>query len=165
LNKTFIYFIIVFKACVGHGRILFKTLKCFGKSYHIPLLHNVYNRHLYGNVFTLDYWFSCCCGSYCCKTAFANSTIWLWSIKLHIWALLGNIKVRDRPQKCEWPNVIWRTRQPKKGCLAFQYFDYERTCWMFFQKLVVRTQLDIYVLLKTLCIIIQRDISIVNDIC
>jgi len=36
---------------------------------------------------------------------------------------------------------------------------------MFFQKLVVRTQLDIYVLLKTLCIIIQRNISIVNDIC
>jgi hypothetical protein len=32
---------------------------------------------------------------------------------------------------------------------AFQSFDFERTWWRFFQKRVLRTNLDIYVLIPT----------------
>jgi len=55
IEQNIYLFHYCFKTCVGHGRILFTTLKCFGKSYHIPLINNVYKRHLYAKVFTLDY--------------------------------------------------------------------------------------------------------------
>jgi hypothetical protein len=62
---------------------------------------------------------------------FGFPIFWLWAYLMKVF----------------WLSYLLTMSVPDEGLLASLSFDYERTWWRFFIKYIVRTKLDIYILL------------------